>query len=560
MAPTSSATTSHRQPLSSAEDRCNARLAAQAPQPTHPRRETRASNRQPTIPTPGLPPSATSAKKPPSSAETRRNARLAAQAPQPAHPRVPAVATPPTTATLAKQPPSSAEARRSARLGAPSSAAASLKPQPSTAEARRNARLRVPPTEVPLFQKPPSSAEARRNVRLAAHELPSKVAPDATVEASGKRKRESDWLARLEARRAAGVAETGPKVTSTKQSTQQNGAKQSGHPTGTWAAARTAAAGARTDCEEQPSLASKHSAVPFPQTTGSSFVERLRRRRAAYESALRKEQTAGAPSARATTADQLAKERVAAADLLRRERAAASALTTATTELLKERAAAEAAREAADRLKERVEAAEARAVAAEEWAAAVAVVAEVAEERVVSEPDKPDGESGISEHDAPNRTPSWLTLLAGGEMNILGEVETLAAMSEAGVAARASAENLDDMMAKRVWLKSLDVPTWGKAAVELSEAASEAAEMAEFTAMCNAGDDVSCRILSEQAEATKAMMAKLNVSTWGEAAAVLSGAASDAAAVSAAALEELESFGFIRHRSMGSSDRLEDED
>ena len=41
---------------------------------------------------------------------------------------------------------------------------------------------------------------------------------------------------------------------------------------------------------------------------------------------------------------------------------------------------------------------------------------------------------------------------------------------------------------------------------------------------------------------------KLNVANWGAAAAVLSVAASDTAAVSAAALEALEGFGFLKHR------------
>lgn len=82
--------------------------------------------------------------------------------------------------------------------------------------------------------------------------------------------------------------------------------------------------------------------------------------------------------------------------------------------------------------------------------------------------------------------------------------------------------------------------------------------MASLDAMCNAGDDVSCRILHErespagtkkwQEEATKAWLDKLNVPDWGAAAAVLSAAASDAAAVSAAALEALEAFGFNKAR------------
>ena len=72
--------------------------------------------------------------------------------------------------------------------------------------------------------------------------------------------------------------------------------------------------------------------------------------------------------------------------------------------------------------------------------------------------------------------------------------------------------------------------------------------MASLTAMCDAGDGVSCRILSEQEKDMARWLDKLNVPNWGAAAAVLSVAASDAAEVSAAALEALEGFGFLKHR------------
>jgi len=148
-----------------------------------------------------------------------------------------------------------------------------------------------------------------------------------------------------------------------------------------------------------------------------------------------------------------------------------------------------------------------------------------------------------------SETPSWLERLASGEFEPLSEVEVLCGLTEAGVKARASAESLDEAAQKRAWLKALDVPTWGKAAIALSDAASEAAEMAELTAMCDAGDDVSCRILSEQKEETATWLQKLQVSDWGAAATVLSAAALDAAAVSATAFEALESFSFRKHRS-----------
>ena len=136
-------------------------------------------------------------------------------------------------------------------------------------------------------------------------------------------------------------------------------------------------------------------------------------------------------------------------------------------------------------------------------------------------------------------------------------METLSAMSEVAVAARASSNAAH----QSVWLKSLDVANWNKAAMVLSEAASEAAEMAEASAMCDAGDGVSCRILAEQNEVTTTMLRKLKVDDWGGAAAVLSAAASDAAAVSAAALKAIESFGFnLKHRSRRPSTSFDDDD
>ncbi|EOD18004.1 hypothetical protein EMIHUDRAFT_461289 [Emiliania huxleyi CCMP1516] len=160
--------------------------------------------------------------------------------------------------------------------------------------------------------------------------------------------------------------------------------------------------------------------------------------------------------------------------------------------------------------------AEARAAAAEAWAAAVA------EER--------ETEKGAEGDAAEGAAPSWLARLAGGEVDSLGEVEVVSAVSEAAMTARAPAESLDDVAAKQRWLKSLDVPMWGRAAVALSEAASDAAGMAALSAQCDSGDDVSCRILSEQEEDSQARLARLNVPNWGAAAAVLSVAASDAAA------------------------------
>jgi hypothetical protein len=247
--------------------------------------------------------------------------------------------------------------------------------------------------------------------------------------------------------------------------------------------------------------------------------------------------------------------------------------------------------------KEQMAAAQARAVAAERAAAAASLQTRVeaaeeraraAEERAAAEEGAAQERAAAAEHSESNAsiddsssqplqatatpstmastTPYWLELLAGRNFDPLGEKEVLSAMSEAAVLARSSAlliseeisampsaaSKLDAQVVAQVerteWLQSLDVSMWCRAAMALSEAASEAAGMAELTAMCDSGDDVSCRILSEQQEDTATWRARLGVPNWGEAAAVLSVAASDAAAVSAAALEALEGFGFLKNR------------
>lgn len=356
---------------------------------------------------------------------------------------------------------------------------------------------------------------------------------------SGSRGQDA-WLARVEARRASRTGET---PTNAPMSAPTSGvdvkpvAQSSPSPGGIFG---------EKFAGRRPSAAPSAAAPPAAENAAQAerMAVEVQSRVAAEAAELMRQQQ--------QERERLKQERLAAAsEMIRKEQAAAAEARAAADELMKERAAAEEARAAAEELKERVEAAEARAVAAEEYAKSVATVAAVAEERAVgnsTEASSAGGGNGSVENNN-----NWLVQLAGGEFGMLGNVEVLSVMSQAAVAARASAETLDDAMVKRVWLKSLDVPTWGQAAVALSEAASEAAEMAEFEAMCAAGDGVSCRILSEQEESTELMMAQLNVSSWGEAAGVLSAAASDAAAVSATALQALESFGFLKHRHAGGS-------
>jgi hypothetical protein len=79
--------------------------------------------------------------------------------------------------------------------------------------------------------------------------------------------------------------------------------------------------------------------------------------------------------------------------------------------------------------------------------------------------------------------------------------------------------------AKRAWLAKLDAPTWGTAATALASVVSEAAHIADMTEACYEGDDVACDNLSREDEAKRAWMASLDVPTWGAAAAAVSAVA-----------------------------------
>jgi len=266
---------------------------------------------------------------------------------------------------------------------------------------------------------------------------------------------------------------------------------------------------------------------------------------AAEKDKLFKERVAAA-EARATAATAEARASAAAAEARAAGAAAEARAVVAVSEARAAAAAAEARASAATAAAE----ARAAAAAAEERAAAAEERAAAAEGRA----DKVEKSAKEAAEEAGGRAseamPAWLVKLAGGEIDALAESHVVAAVSEAAVAARQTPKsNSVEASVKKAWLASLDVGLWSKAALKLSEAASEAAEMAELDAMCGSGDGVSCRILSEQETdaAKRATLSQLNVASWSAAAGVLSVAASDATAVSAAALEALEAFGFINH-------------
>lgn len=277
--------------------------------------------------------------------------------------------------------------------------------------------------------------------------------------------------------------------------------------------------------------------------------------------ALQLQQRTMAPPAHARSSGSL-KQKIAEAEAHAFEQARAAAEARAAEEQLRKEQAAAAL---AESLRQQLAVAEARAAAAEEQAAAAAAAAEVAEAAGTASVGAASGEHAEDDDAAaeskatPSPSPKqprdaylpWLARLAEGELEPLGDVEVLAALTEAGMAARAATETLDDAAEKRAWLKKLDVPLWGKAAIALSEAASEAAEMAEQVAMCEAGDAVECRIVAEKTDETSLVLHKLNVEDWGAAAAVLSAAAWDMAAVASAAFAALEVFGFRMRHSRG---------
>merc|ERR1719199_1194173 len=88
---------------------------------------------------------------------------------------------------------------------------------------------------------------------------------------------------------------------------------------------------------------------------------------------------------------------------------------------------------------------------------------------------------------------------------------------------------MSEEQAKKAWLAKQDFPTWGQAATAFANAASEAAQMADMTAACDEGDEVACDDLSREEEAKCAWLAKQDVPTWGKAATAFASASSEAA-------------------------------
>ena len=75
---------------------------------------------------------------------------------------------------------------------------------------------------------------------------------------------------------------------------------------------------------------------------------------------------------------------------------------------------------------------------------------------------------------------------------------------------------MTEEQAKQAWLAKLDAPVWGQAVAVMTSVVAEATKMAELTEECNAGDSTACDTLSNEEEAKKAWLAKLDVPSWGK--------------------------------------------
>lgn len=86
----------------------------------------------------------------------------------------------------------------------------------------------------------------------------------------------------------------------------------------------------------------------------------------------------------------------------------------------------------------------------------------------------------------------------------------------------------------------LDVPAWGKAAQALSSVAEEAAQFQKLNEECDAGDNTACDALSKEEEAKLAWLAKIDVPSWGKAAAAMKEIGEEQVAASMPSMSEEE--------------------
>ena len=95
----------------------------------------------------------------------------------------------------------------------------------------------------------------------------------------------------------------------------------------------------------------------------------------------------------------------------------------------------------------------------------------------------------------------------------------MAAPAAAAPAPVATSAGLSEDEAKAAWLARLDAPTWGKAASTLQGVADDMVQMAVLEEKCDQGQAAACDTLSKEDATKKAWLAKLDVPSWGAAAA-----------------------------------------
>merc|ERR1719217_251924 len=155
------------------------------------------------------------------------------------------------------------------------------------------------------------------------------------------------------------------------------------------------------------------------------------------------------------------------------------------------------------------------------WGRAAAVVAELAEEALVIEKMTEDK---MTEEDAKK---AWLARLDAPTWGAVAAA--VAAVSTESV--QGPAEKMTEDDAKKAWLARLDAPTWGKAAKMITEVVQEASDVQQMPEACDAIGKDTCELsLSREEKAKKDWLARLDVTSWGAAAAAVSAIATSVGA------------------------------
>merc|ERR1719217_1556688 len=102
---------------------------------------------------------------------------------------------------------------------------------------------------------------------------------------------------------------------------------------------------------------------------------------------------------------------------------------------------------------------------------------------------------------------------------------------EALVIEKMTEDKMTEDDAKKAWLARLDAPTWGKAAKMITKVVEEASDVQQMTEACDAiGEDTCESSLSREEKAKKEWLARLDVTSWGAAAAAVSAIATSVGA------------------------------